>query len=151
MNEDSNNIITVTNNIVTAYLANNSIDYADLPDFIINVSNAVRGVEESASVSGNITINDTPAPAPTEKPKPAVSIKKSIGDDFIICLEDGKKLKMLKRHLRTTYNMTPDEYRAKWGLPADYPMVCPNYAQQRSELARQNGLGRKAGSKKADA
>jgi predicted transcriptional regulator len=82
-----------------------------------------------------------------EAQKPFTSIKKSITDDYIICLEDGKKLKMLKRHLRTTYNMTPDEYRAKWGLPSDYPMVAPNYAQLRAEFARQIGLGKKAANK----
>ncbi len=87
----------------------------------------------------------TPPSAPAGTPKPAVALKKSITPDYIVCLEDGKKLKMLKRHLRTAYNMTPEQYRQKMGLPADYPMVAPNYAEQRSVFAKKIGLGRKPG------
>ena len=87
----------------------------------------------------------SPKEEPVEELKPAVSIKRSVTDEYIVCLEDGKKLKMLKRHLRTVYGMTPEEYRAKWGLPADYPMVAPNYSRQRSAFAKKIGLGRTAG------
>ena len=118
--------------IVTAYLSNNSLPAATIPDLIATVHGALinlgRPSEESAQANR----------------KPAVSIRKSVTPDHIICLEDGKRLKMLKRYLRSNYNMTPAEYRAKWGLPADYPMVAPNYAKQRSEFAKQIGLGRSA-------
>jgi predicted transcriptional regulator len=97
------------------------------------------------SVHSSLKNVETAAPAVQEEPqKPAVPIRKSVHPDYIICLEDGKKLKMLKRHLRTTYDMTPDEYRAKWNLPPDYPMVAPNYAAQRSDFAKKIGLGRSA-------
>jgi predicted transcriptional regulator len=104
---------------------------ADLPHLINQVYQSLS------------TIGTGPAPA-TERPQPAVSVKKSVHPDYIICLEDGKKLKMLKRHLKTAYNMTPEEYRERWGLPPDYPMVAPNYARQRSRLAKEIGLGTRA-------
>ena len=124
--------VALTAKIVAAFLSNNAVTIADLPGVIQSVHRALSGVA---------------APGPTaveEKPVPAVSIKKSVTPDYIVCLEDGKKLKMLKRHLSSTYNLTPDEYRTKWGLPPDYPMVAPNYAAQRSSLAKSAGLGRKA-------
>jgi len=124
----SNEVLTLTSNIVAAHVSNNSVALSDLPQVI-------REVYQTLSVLGGA------APAAAEKPTPAVPVKKSITPDHIVCLEDGKKLKMLKRHLRTSYNMSPEEYREKWGLPADYPMVAPNYAKQRSKLAKQIGLG----------
>ena len=123
-------ILALTTEIVSAHLANNSVTQTDVAGFIQSVyaklSELAQG-EETASVE--LT--------------PAVPIKKSVTDDFIVCLEDGKKLKMLKRHLMTSYGMTPEEYRAKWGLKPDYPMVAPNYAAKRQELAKKIGLGRK--------
>jgi predicted transcriptional regulator len=119
-----------TSNIVASYVANNSVAAADLPALIDSVFKALSNAGKA----------EVPA---AEKPQPAVPIKKSVADDYIICLEDGKKLKMLKRHLKTRYNMTPDEYRQRWGLPSDYPMVAPAYAEQRSVLAVKIGLGRK--------
>lgn len=132
MSERSNtsDLLTLTTEIVAAHVANNSVAVADLPQLINEVYKTLASV-------GN-------APVQPERPQPAVPVKKSVSPDYIICLEDGKKLKMLKRHLRTTYNITPDEYRAKWGLPPDYPMVAPNYAAQRSDFAKKIGLGRKA-------
>lgn len=123
-------LITLTADIVAAHVSNNSVAVSDLPNLINNVHGALAGL------SGG------PA-APAAKLEPAVSIRSSIKPDFIVCLEDGKKLKMLKRHLMTHYGMTPDDYRAKWGLPKDYPMVAPNYAEQRRTLAVKIGLGRK--------
>jgi predicted transcriptional regulator len=117
--------------VVAAYVGKNPVSASQLPDLI----NTVYG--SLSSLDGGLP------DVKSEAPKPAISVKKSVTPDYIICLEDGKKLKMLKRHLRTTYNMTPDEYRAKWGLPADYPMVAPNYAAQRSDFAKKIGLGRK--------
>lgn len=125
-----NELLRMTTEIVSAYVGQNTLSTQQLPDVI----NAVYG-----TLSG---LQDTPVEAPVEPARPAVPIKKSVTPEYIVCLEDGKKLKMLKRHLRSTYNMTPDEYRAKWGLPPDYPMVAPNYAAQRSEFAKQIGLGR---------
>lgn len=122
--------------IVAAYVAQNTLPSTELPGLIQTVYAALSSPGESA------------VQQITETAKPAVPIKKSITPEYIICLEDGKKLKMLKRHLRTNYNMTPDEYRAKWGLPSDYPMVCPNYAEQRSQFAKKIGLGRKPGPRK---
>ena len=117
--------------IVAAYVGNNSVPASQVPD-VIN------------TVYGSLTsLNGTTSDSQAEPPKPAVSVRRSVHPDYLVCLEDGKKLKMLKRHLRAAYNMTPDEYRAKWGLPADYPMVAPNYAAQRSEFAKKIGLGRK--------
>jgi predicted transcriptional regulator len=124
----NSDILTLTSNIVAAHVSNNSVALSDLPQVI-------REVYQTLSVLGGA------APAAAEKPTPVVPVKKSVTPEYIICLEDGKKLKMLKRHLRTAYNMSPEEYREKWGLPADYPMVAPSYAKQRSKLAKQIGLG----------
>jgi predicted transcriptional regulator len=131
---DENNemLITLTADIVAAHVSNNSVAVSDLPLLIGNVHNALSGL------SGRVVT----APAP----EPAVPIRTSVKRDHIICLEDGKKLKMLKRHLMTHYGMTPDDYRAKWGLAADYPMVAPAYAETRRELAKKIGLGRAPGS-----
>ncbi len=116
--------------VVAAYVGNNPMPPGQVPELIQTLYRTMDGLQADTSRNAeNLT--------------PAVPVKKSVQDDFIVCLEDGKKLKMLKRHLRTNYNMTPEEYRAKWGLPADYPMVAPNYARQRSEFAKQIGLGRK--------
>ena len=123
-----NELLTLTANIVAAHVANNSVAVSDLPQLIRDVHGTLAGVASGADQQET-------------KLTPAVPIKKSVQPDFIVCLEDGKKLKMLKRHLKTAYNMTPEEYREKWGLPADYPMVAPNYAKQRSKLAKQIGLG----------
>jgi predicted transcriptional regulator len=121
--------IDLTANIVSAYLSNNPTPASEIPNLISQIHAALLRVS-----SGR---ND----APPEPAKPAVSIKKSINPDFLVCLEDGKRFKSLKRHLRTQYNMTPVQYRDKWGLPADYPMVAPNYAVARSQLAKKMGLG----------
>ena len=123
-------LITLTADIVSAHVSNNSVAVSDLPTLISNVHGALSGLGERPA--------ETPA-----KPEPKVSIRSSIKPDFIVCLEDGKKLKMLKRHLMTHYQMTPEQYRAKWNLPADYPMVAPNYAEQRRTLAKKIGLGTK--------
>ena len=125
------NLIDLTADIVSAYVSNNTVASTDLPSLINEVHGALQ---KTASASSE------PEPEPL---KPAVPVKKSVMPDYIICLEDGKKLKMLKRHLATAYDMTPDEYRAKWGLPSDYPMVAPAYARKRQELAKKIGLGRK--------
>ena len=122
-------LVAIASDIVAAYVANNSVALADLPSLIGDVHRAL------------VDVANPVAETPAEAQKPAVSIKKSVSPDFLICLEDGKKFKSLKRHLRTQYNMSPDEYRAKWGLPADYPMVAPSYAEQRSKLAKNLGLG----------
>lgn len=121
-------LITLASDIVAAHVSNNSVSVEDLPTLITNVYGALAGL-------------GTTAPVEEEKPEPAVSVRSSVKPDYIVCLEDGKKLKMLKRHLMTHYQMTPDQYRAKWGLPADYPMVAPNYAEQRRSLAKAIGLG----------
>jgi predicted transcriptional regulator len=121
-------LITLTSDIVAAHVSNNSVAVSDLPVLIQNVYGALAGLRR-----------ETAPPQP--KQEPAVSIRSSVKPDHIVCLEDGKKLKMLKRHLMTHYQMTPDEYRAKWGLAADYPMVAPNYADQRRALAKKIGLG----------
>ena len=123
-------LITLTADIVAAHVSNNSVAVSDLPQLISNVHNALKGL-------------GGPVAEPEVKQEPAVSIRASIKPDYVVCLEDGKKLKMLKRHLMTHYNMTPDQYRAKWNLPADYPMVAPNYAEQRRTLAKKIGLGTK--------
>lgn len=127
----SNELLSLTTEIVAAHVSNNSVPIADLPHLIEQVYRTLANV-------GN------EAPPTLERPQPAVHIKKSVTADYIICLEDGKKLKMLKRHLKTAYDMTPEEYRERWGLPTDYPMVAPNYAKQRSKLAKQIGLGTRA-------
>lgn len=131
MNELQETLITLTADIVAAHVSNNSVAVSDLPVLIAHVHGAL------SNLGG-------PAPIEVVKQEPAVSVRSSIKPDFIVCLEDGKKLKMLKRYLRSNYNLTPEEYRAKWGLPADYPMVAPNYAAQRSEFAKKIGLGRNA-------
>ena len=126
-------LITLTSDIVAAHLSNNNVEVEAVPGLITNVYGALSGLgdaEEEEEV----------------RPEPAVSIRASIKPDYIVCLEDGKKLKMLKRYLRTNYDMTPEEYRARWGLPSDYPMVAPNYAEKRRDLAKKIGLGRKPGS-----
>ncbi|NVN36881.1 MucR family transcriptional regulator [Komagataeibacter swingsii] len=121
--------LELTTQIVSAHVSNNSVAADVLPDLI-------RNVYQALSAAGR-PVNEP------EKPQPAVPIKRSVFPDYIICLEDGKKLKMLKRHLHSAYGMTPEQYRERWGLPAEYPMVAPNYAERRSSLAREIGLGRK--------
>lgn len=124
-----NNYIALTAEIVSAYVSNNSVSAGDLPALIGQVHSALTRVSSS------------PGEAAPEPPKPAISVKRSVTPDYIVCLEDGKKFKSLKRHLRTQYSMTPEAYREKWDLPPDYPMVAPNYAAARSQLAKQMGLG----------
>jgi len=124
-------LLALTTNIVSAHVANNSVALPDLPRLIREVHDTLASVGSGAQRE-------------PERPHPAVSIRKSVTPEHIVCLEDGKKLKMLKRHLKTAYNMTPEEYRERWGLPADYPMVAPNYAKQRSKLAKEIGLGTRA-------
>ena len=126
---ETTSYIELAADIVSAYVSNNSVAAADLPSLINEVYGALQRVSTGEA---------EPAPEPL---KPAVPVKKSVMPDFIVCLEDGKKFKSLKRHLRTQYDMTPEQYREKWGLPADYPMVAPSYAAARSELAKQMGLG----------
>lgn len=133
-NETREMLITLTSDIVTAHVANNDVDVADVPALIQNVYGALAGLGDKE-------------PEET-RPEPAVSIRASIKPDYLVCLEDGKKMKMLKRHLMTAYNMTPEEYRERWNLPADYPMVAPNYAEKRRELAKKIGLGRKPGQRR---
>ena len=125
----SSGFIELTADIVSAYVSNNSVAAGDIASLISQVHSALMRVSVGQS------------DAQPEPLKPAVSLKKSITPDYLICLEDGKKFNSLKRHLRTQYNMTPEQYREKWGLPPDYPMVAPNYAQARSQLAKQMGLG----------
>ena len=129
-------VLRMTTDVVAAYLRKNSVPAAQITEIVNSVHGSLRSIE------GKIQ-----APQ-SEALKPAVPIKKSITPEYIICLEDGRKLKMLKRHLRSTYNMTPDEYRKKWNLPADYPMVASKYAAQRSDFAKKIGLGKGAGKKK---
>lgn len=129
-NEMSETLITLTSDIVAAHVSNNSVTVEDLPSLITNVYGALSGLGHAAAVQ-------------EARPEPAVSVRASIKPDYIVCLEDGKKLKMLKRHLMTHYNLTPEQYRQRWNLPADYPMVAPNYAEKRRELAKKIGLGRK--------
>jgi predicted transcriptional regulator len=127
--DDKADIFEMTAEIVSAYVGNNSIAASDLPMLIQNVHRALSGV------------NLPPEPIEIAPKEPAVPVKRSITPDYLICLEDGRKFKSLKRHLRTKYNMSPEDYRAKWGLSKDYPMVAPNYAKARSDLAKQMGLG----------
>ena len=122
-------ILELTTEIVASYVSNNTVAAADLPGVISDIYRSLSGLGAQAIQA--------------ERPKPAVTIKKSVTPEHIICLEDGKQLKMLKRHLKTAYDMTPDQYRERWGLPADYPMVAPNYAKHRSALAKKIGLGTK--------
>jgi predicted transcriptional regulator len=128
-------LITLTSDIVASHVSNNSVAIDDISTLISNVFNALAGLGQAI--------------VPVEVlPEPAVSIRSSVKPDHIVCLEDGKKLKMLKRHLMTHYNLTPEQYRARWSLPADYPMVAPNYAEKRRELAKKIGLGRKPGARR---
>ena len=131
----SETLITLTSDIVAAHVSNNNVAVDEVSALITNVYNALAGLGQATA-------------EPEKMPEPAVSIRSSIKPDYVVCLEDGKKLKMLKRHLMTHYNLTPDQYRARWGLPADYPMVAPNYAEKRRELAKKIGLGRKPGQKR---
>ncbi|MCG8441503.1 MAG: MucR family transcriptional regulator [Caulobacterales bacterium] len=126
-NED---VLKMTTSIVSSFVSNNTIPADTVPEVIRQVHKTVHHLA------------NTPSEKQLEKPKPAVPISKSVTEDYIVCLEDGKKLKMLKRYLRSNYNMTPDEYRRKWGLPSDYPMVAPSYAAKRSEFAKKIGLGK---------
>lgn len=126
-------LIELTADVVAAYVSNNPVPAGELPSLIADVHAALGRVGGSAE------------PAPADKPKPAVNPKKSVQEDYIICLEDGKKFKSLKRHLMTHYGMTPEQYREKWGLAPDYPMVAPSYSAARSQLAKKMGLGRKRG------
>ncbi len=132
-NDAAEMLITLTADIVAAHVSNNSVAVSDLPVLISNVHHALAGLSSGGA-------------APAVLAEPAVPIRLSVKKDYIVCLDDGKKLKMLKRHLMTHYGMTPDDYRAKWGLPADYPMVAPAYAEQRRVLAKAIGLGRAPGS-----
>ena len=133
-NDMSETLITLTSDIVAAHVSNNDVAVSDVSTLIQNVYAALSSLGA--------------APVAEERREPAVSIRASIKPDYIVCLEDGKKLKMLKRYLKTNYDMTPDAYRARWGLPADYPMVAPAYAERRRELAKQIGLGRKPGQRR---
>jgi predicted transcriptional regulator len=123
-----NGLMAMVTDIVSAHLSNNTVPVGDIPRLIHEVYGALTALGQGPAKSA-------------ERLEPAVAVKKSVTADFIVCLEDGKKLKMLKRHLRTAYGLTPEQYREKWQLPADYPMVAPNYAKKRSTLARQIGLG----------
>ena len=129
--ETKNDLLGLTVEIVAAHVANNRVGTAEVPELIAQVHGALAGLA-------------APAPAPEPAPEPAVPVRSSVKHDYIICLEDGKKLKMLKRYLRTNYGMTPEQYRQKWNLPRDYPMVAPAYAEQRRGLAEKIGLGRKS-------
>jgi len=129
--ETSADLLRMTAEVVAAYARNHPLPSSELTNVIRTVHGSLSGLD------------GTPSDA-AEALSPAVPIRKSVTPDYIVCLEDGKKLKMLKRHLRTSYNMTPEDYRAKWGLPADYPMVAPNYAKRRSDFAKRIGLGQKA-------
>ncbi len=129
-------LLSLATNIVSAHVSNNSVAVSDLPQLIRDVYETLSAVHSGGERQA-------------ERPTPAVPIKRSVTPDYIVCLEDGKKLKMLKRHLKTAYNMSPEEYRERWGLASDYPMVAPNYAKQRSKLAKQIGLGTRARRRKS--
>ncbi len=131
---EQSDVLRMAVDIVSAYVANNTVPAGQVPEVINTVYNS-------------LTTLDGGADATAEPAKPAISVRRSVTPEYIVCLEDGKKLKMLKRHLRAAYDMSPEEYRTKWGLPADYPMVAPNYAAQRSAFAKKIGLGRKKGQK----
>jgi len=133
-NDTAETLITLTSDIVAAHVSNNSVSVDEVATLIQNVYGALASLGV--------------APAAEEKPEPAVSVRASVKSDHIVCLEDGKKMKMLKRHLMTDHGMTPAEYRTRWGLPADYPMVAPDYAEKRRALAKEIGLGRKPGQKR---
>ena len=128
MTEQNIILMEVVGDIVSSYLTKNDMKADEVPAFIREIHNVVRGLGSQRSFL-------------LDRPEPAVAIEDSITDNYIVCLEDGKKLKMLKRHLKTSYNMSPEQYRERWGLPAEYPMVAPNYAKQRSKLAKDIGLG----------
>ncbi|MEM7023566.1 MAG: MucR family transcriptional regulator [Pseudomonadota bacterium] len=128
---DQIELLQLTTEIVASHVSNNTVAVGELGELIRQVYGSLN------------TVSPTPAPEQPERPQPAVAIKKSVTPEYIVCLEDGKKLKMLKRHLKTRYDMTPEEYRRRWMLPEDYPMVAPSYAQQRSDLAKKIGLGTK--------
>ncbi len=128
-------LLGLTTEIVSSHVSNNTVAQADISSLIEQVFRTLSGLGGHAPISA-------------DRPQPAVPIKKSVTPEYIVCLEDGKKLKMLKRHLKTAYDMTPEEYRERWGLPSDYPMVAPNYAKQRSRLAKDIGLGTKGKAKK---
>lgn len=129
MSDEDNSVIEMAADIVSAYVGNNTVSVTDLPNLIKNIHDALKGIGTGASAE------------PLAPQTPAVSVRKSITPDFLICLEDGRKFKSLKRHLHTKYDLTPEAYRAKWNLPKDYPMVAPNYAASRSALAKSMGLG----------
>jgi predicted transcriptional regulator len=131
MKSDNSDLVEFTTTIVSAYVSNNTVIAGDLPSIINDVHDALARASLQATQP------------PSEELKPAVPVKRSVTPEYIVCLEDGKKFKSLKRHLRTHYNMSPEEYREKWGLPPDYPMVAPNYAAARSELAKKMGLGQR--------
>ena len=131
--EDQEGLVELSTEIVSAYVSHNAMNSADLPKFIGEVYGALK------------RLSSVEEPEVAKELKPAVSVRKSITPDYIVCLEDGMKFKSLKRHLRTHFDMSPEEYRDKWGLPIDYPMVAPNYSATRSRLAKDNGLGRKPG------
>ena len=126
----SSNVLHLVSDVVSAYVSNNNIESAEVPSLIHQVYMTLTNLDHLEGSAGGRPL------------EPAVPIKKSVTDDYIICLEDGKKLKMLKRHLRAVYNMTPERYRERWSLPVDYPMVAPNYAKRRSDLAKSHGLGK---------
>lgn len=128
--ESTETLVTLVADIVSAHVSNNDVAISEIPELIGNVYNALAALGQPV---------ETPAP----RQEPAVSVRSSVKPDYVVCLEDGKKLKMLRRHLMTHYQMTPEQYRSKWNLPADYPMVAPNYAEQRRSLAKKIGLGTK--------
>lgn len=130
--KNNSNLIELSADIVCAYISHNSLSPNEMTSFITDVHATLRALDSGESAGASTT------------QKPAVSIKKSLASEYIICLEDGKKFKSLKRHIRTHYDLSPEEYREKWGLPANYPMVAPSYSKVRSQLARANGLGKKA-------
>lgn len=131
---DPEMLMTLTADIVAAHVSNNSVAVSDVPALIRNVHDALATLDKQPK-------------AEEAKPEPAVSVRASVKPDYIVCLEDGKRVKMLKRYLMARYELTPEQYRAKWNLPADYPMVAPNYAERRRELAKNIGLGRKPGTR----
>lgn len=133
--DNAPDLLGLTVDIVSAHVSHNPVGMADLPSLIQQVHKTLAALGTVVAPAATVV--------PVERPQPAVSVKKSIQDDHLVCLEDGKKLKMLKRHLKTSYNLTPEQYREKWGLPSDYPMVAPAYARTRSALAKQIGLGTK--------
>ena len=128
---DSDDLLKLTVEIISAHVSNNTLSASELPQLISQVHSSLSDTGKSMGTR--------------ERPSAAVSVKKSVTPDYLVCLEDGKKLKMLKRHLKTAYDLSPSQYRERWGLPADYPMVAPNYAKRRSNLAKEIGLGKRSG------